>query len=146
VNGAPERSILLVDDNADDTELMLYAFKEINFPFKVATARDGQEAVDYLFCRGRFTGRDRGDAPLLVVLDLKMPRMGGIEVLSRMREDRWFKYLPVMVLTSSEEERDKAEALRLGISLYLCKPVLIEQFMAVARRVESLVSSLTSPA
>jgi two-component system, response regulator len=140
-----EKTVLLVDDSADDIDLMLYAFEEISFPHKIVTARDGQEAIEYLWGRGKYAGRDCRHTPILVILDLKMPRMSGMEVLRKLRSDQRLKYLTVMILTSSDEEMDKTEALKLGVNLYVRKPINFDQFLSVAKRVGNLVSAVDSP-
>jgi two-component system response regulator len=97
-----DKTVLLVDDNSNDVELLKYACTEIKCPYNLVVAQDGQEAIEYLWAEGKFAGRNRDVTPILVILDLKMPRVDGWEVLRRIRADRWLKYLTVMILTSSD--------------------------------------------
>jgi two-component system response regulator len=136
---SPERFVLLVEDNPDDVTLAELAFREEGFPYRVVVARDGQEALDFLFAEGAHSGRDRADAPALVVLDLKMPRVGGLEVLQKMREDRWLKYVVAVVLTTSDEERDRLDALRLGANLFLKKPMDYDGLRSIVGELKRLL-------
>jgi two-component system, response regulator len=136
---ADPKTVLVVDDSDNDVALLKFAFDEIKFPYNVEVARDGQEAIDYLWATGQFAARDRTQSPVLVILDLKMPRVGGIEVLRRMREDKQLKHVVVMILTSSDEEKDKAEGLRLGVDLYVRKPADFEDYVGIAKRVAELI-------
>lgn len=122
--------ILLVEDNAADAELAVRAFRKSRLANHVEWLRDGSEALDYLNCAGRYTGRPHGN-PKLVLLDLKMPRVGGDEVLSRIKSDAALKTIPVVVMTSSEEERDLIASYQLGANSYIVKPVDFEQFLDV---------------
>ena len=139
-----DKTVLLVEDNQADVDLTLIAFKQIHFPHKVVIARDGLEALDYLFGTGKYTGRDKGDTPILILLDLKMPRMDGFEVLKRLREDALLKHVFVVVLTSSSQEVDRTKAMSLGASIYLQKAVDFEEFLAIVRNVETLVDAVKS--
>jgi two-component system response regulator len=121
--------ILLVEDNPDDLHLTLRALKKSKILNEVVVAQDGVEALEYLFGTGKFTGRDTREMPQLVLLDLKMPRMDGLEVLQRMRADERTKLLPVVVLTTSSEDRDRVESYKLGANSYVRKPVDFEQFV-----------------
>ena len=134
-----EKTVLFVEDNPDDVDLTLMAFKEERFPFKIVVAEDGQEALDYLFARGGFAGRDRADAPVLVILDLKMPKVGGLEVLKAMREDPRLRGVVAVILTTSDEERDRATAEQLGADLYLIKPTSFGALRDVVRRIRELI-------
>ena len=120
--------ILLVEDNADDEILTLRALKKNNILNPVTIARDGAEALDFLFCTGNYRDRDESDMPILVLLDLKLPRIDGLEVLRRIRTDRRTRLLPVVVLTSSSEEQDIVQSYELGVNSYVRKPVEFEQF------------------
>ncbi len=128
------RVILLVEDNPDDVKLTLRAFKEHNLGNNIVVARDGVEALDYMFGTGRFTGRDVGDRPTVVFLDLKLPRIDGLEVLRRIRADPRTALQAVVILTSSSEERDIVEGYRLGANSYVRKPVDFEEFIGAARQ------------
>jgi len=128
--------ILLVEDNPDDLELTLRAFKKSRLMNKIIIARDGVEALDYLFATGPHSGRDSADTPHLVLLDLNLPRIDGLEVLRRMREDPRTKLVPVVVLTSSDEERDVVQSYKLGANSYVRKPVDFAQFLDAARQLE----------
>jgi CheY-like chemotaxis protein/DNA-binding XRE family transcriptional regulator len=115
--------ILLVEDNPDDVELTLYAFKKARFANTVQVVRDGQEAVDYLFCRGAYAHRRVEDRPKLMLLDLDLPNVSGLEVLQRIKADKRTEVVPVVVLTASHKSRDIAECRRLGAMSYIVKPV-----------------------
>lgn len=126
--------ILLVEDNPDDEELTLRALKQNNIANDVVVARDGVEALDYLFSTGAYAGR--GDTPLpgLILLDLKLPRLGGIEVLQRLRADPRTRLLPVVVLTSSTQEEDIVNSYSFGANSYVRKPVSFVQFTEAVRQ------------
>jgi two-component system response regulator len=129
-----ERIILLVEDNPDDEALTLRAFSKNNIRNDVVVARDGAEALDYLFATGSHTGRDVADLPQVVLLDLKLPKVRGLEVLRRIREDKRTQLLPVVILTSSKEEQDVIEGYRLGVNSYVRKPVDFDEFLEAARQ------------
>ena len=122
------RIILLVEDDPDDVELTLRAFGKNNISNEVIVARDGVEALDYLFGTGAYTGRDTRTMPVFVLLDLKLPKMDGHEVLRRVRKDERTKLLPVIILTSSNEEKDVINGYLLGANSYIRKPVDFSQF------------------
>ena len=126
--------ILLVEDNPDDVELTLHAFKKSKLVNRIRVIRDGAEALDYLFGGGEFAGRDVLDMPHLVLLDLKLPKVSGIEVLRRIRGDPRTRSIPVVAMTSSREERDIAETYKLGINSYIVKPVDFDQFGKVVEQ------------
>jgi two-component system, response regulator len=126
-------TILLVEDNPDDVTLTLRAFKKNNLKNEVIVARDGAEALDYLFGTGKHAGRDLAAMPDLVLLDLKLPRVGGLEVLQKIRGDARTKLLPVVILTSSTEEKDLIEGYSLGANSYVRKPVDFVEFVAATR-------------
>ncbi len=130
-----DKRILLVEDNPDDVELTLRALKKNNIMNEVVVARDGVEAVDYLFGTGSFAGRDMNETPMLVLLDLKLPRMDGIEVLKKLRGNEATKMLPVVILTSSKEERDVIDGYSLGCNSYIRKPVDFAQFTEAVRQI-----------
>ena len=125
--------ILLVEDNPDDVELTLRAFEENNITNDVVVARDGVEAMDYLFGSGEFADRDMSVMPVVILLDLKLPKVDGLEVLRRLRGDDRTKLLPVVVLTNSREESDVVNGYKLGANSYVRKPVDIEQFNKAIR-------------
>lgn len=128
------RRILLVEDNPNDVEMVLDGLGEYNLANEVVVARDGVEALDYLFRRKEFAGREEGN-PAVVLLDLKLPKVDGIEVLKAVKADEQLKFIPVVVLTSSREERDLVESYRLGVNAYVVKPVDFQEF---ARAVKEL--------
>jgi two-component system response regulator len=127
-------AILLVEDNDDDVALTLRAFKKNNIKNTVVVARDGVEALDYLFATGAHSGRDRSDLPQVVLLDLKLPRLEGLEVLRRIRADEGTRMLPIVILTSSKEEQDLIAGYRLGCNSYVRKPVDFDEFVEAARQ------------
>jgi len=129
-----DRAILLVEDNPDDEALTLRAFKKHNITNEVVVAHDGAEALEYLFGTGRYAGRDLEVMPQLILLDLKLPKVDGLEVLRQLRADDRTRLLPVVVLTSSTEERDLVESYRLGANSYVRKPVDCTQFVEAARQ------------
>ena len=114
--------ILLVEDNPDDVELTLHAFKKSKVLNKVIVVQDGAEALDYLFGTGNYAGRDINQLPQVVLLDLRMPKIDGIEVLHRIRADERLKRLPIVVLTSSQEDKDRIESYQLGANSYMINP------------------------
>jgi two-component system, response regulator len=124
--------ILLVEDNANDEMLALHAFKRQNIANNIHVVRDGAEALEYIFCTGTYADR-RIDNPKVILLDLKLPLVDGIEVLRRIRTDPRTRLVPVVVLTSSNEERDLIETYALGVNSYIVKPVDFEQFNEVAK-------------
>ena len=128
------RSILLVEDNPDDVKLTLRAFKQHNLGNVVVVVNDGVEALDYLFGTGTHAGRDLNDAPAVVFLDLKLPKLDGLEVLRRLRADARTAVQPVVILTSSKEEQDMIASYRLGANSYVRKPVDFEQFIEATRQ------------
>lgn len=123
------KTILLVEDNADDEELTRLAFAESNVVNELVVARDGQEALDYLFANGKYSDRDACKRPQLVLLDLKLPKVDGLEVLRRIRADERTRFLPVVILTSSKEEGDLVASYSLGANSYIQKPVDFSQFI-----------------
>ena len=129
-----KEKILLVEDNPDDELLTLRAFKKNNISNEIVVARDGVEALDYLFATGAYTGRDTADTPQVVLLDLKLPRMSGLEVLRKMRAEPLTKLLPVIILTTSNEESDVLSGYELGANSYIRKPVDFTQFLEAVRQ------------
>ena len=128
------KSILLVEDNPDDEALTLRALKTNNLANKVVVARDGAEALDYLFATGAYLGRDATDMPEVTLLDLKLPKIDGLEVLKRLRADDRTRLLPVVILTSSTEEQDLIRSYSLGANSYIAKPVDFLQFTEAVKQ------------
>jgi two-component system, response regulator len=128
--------ILLVEDNPDDELLTLRALKKNGVLNEVVVARDGVEALDYLFANGVHSGRDTGDMPQLILLDLKLPKVDGLEVLKRLRSDERTRLLPVVILTSSKEQQDMLDGYGLGANSYVRKPVNFEQFVTVVEQLK----------
>jgi two-component system, response regulator len=124
-----ERVILLVEDNPDDEALTLRALKKNNITNKIVVARDGVEALDYLFGTGMYAGRDSCSLPELILLDLKLPKVDGFEVLKKLRADERTKLLPVVILTSSKEQQDVVNGYGLGANSYVRKPVDFQDFV-----------------
>jgi len=139
------RTFLLVEDSPDDAELTIRAFEKSRLVNEVVLVRDGQEALDYLFGTGAHAGRDLSIMPELVLLDLKLPKLGGLEVLRRMRQDPRTRRQPVVVLTSSNEERDIISSYDLGANSFVRKPVDFEQFLEAARQLGLYWLILNSP-
>jgi CheY-like chemotaxis protein len=127
--------ILLVEDNKDDVELTLHALRKENLANNIQVVMDGEEALDFLFHRGAFTERAAQENPKLVLLDLKLPKVDGLEVLRQLKGDARTKTIPVVILTSSKEERDLVEGYRLGTNSYIQKPVDFDQFRETVKRV-----------
>ena len=128
-----DKPILVVEDDPDDLALILRSLKQFNVKNEITTVRDGVEALDYLFRTGPHEGRETVD-PVVVVLDLKMPKIDGLEVLRRLREDERTKLLPVVVLTSSDEEKDIVRSYELGCNSYVRKPVEFAEFSEAVRK------------
>jgi len=124
-----EVEILLVEDNPDDVELTLRALKQNNLSNKVHVVKDGAEALEYIFANGAYAHRRIEDHPKVILLDLKLPKVDGLEVLRRIKSDERTKVIPVVVLTSSKEERDLVESYKLGANSYITKPVDFESFV-----------------
>jgi CheY-like chemotaxis protein len=129
-----EQVILLVEDNSSDEELTLRALKKSHIVNKVIVARDGSAALDYLFARGAYAGRDTKELPQVVLLDLNLPKVGGLEVLRAIRAEERTKMLPVVVLTSSKEDKDLAGCYTSGANSYIVKPVDFTQFAEAVRQ------------
>jgi two-component system response regulator len=125
--------ILLVEDNANDEMLTLHALKKYNVANKLHVVRDGAEALEFIFCTGRYADRHITDRPKVILLDIKLPLVDGLEVLRRIKADARTKTIPVVMLTSSREERDLVESYRLGVNSYIVKPVDFDQFTEAAR-------------
>jgi CheY-like chemotaxis protein len=138
------KRILLVDDSPRDTELTIKALEHHNLANEVVTLRDGVEALDYLFRRGQFANRAAGN-PAVILLDLKMPRVDGIEVLRQLKSDPRLKVIPVVVLTSSNEESDLVHTYRLGVNAYIVKPVQFQEFVKAVRLVGAFWAVVNEP-
>jgi len=128
-----EKTILLVEDNPSDVELTKRALQKEHILNEIIVAEDGQEALDYLFATGKYSGRDLSQMPTLILLDLKLPRVDGLEVLKQIRADERTRRLLVVILTSSREEQDLIKGYNLGVNSYICKPVDFNQFVEAVR-------------
>jgi two-component system response regulator len=140
-----QQPILLVEDNKDDVELTLMAFDQARITNPVIVARDGVEALDYLFGEGRHAGRDTREQPVVVLLDLKLPRVGGLQVLERVRQDARTQYIPVVILTTSTEQDDMIAAGDLHANSYVRKPVDFDTFVEAARQLGLYWTVLNEP-
>ena len=125
--------ILLIEDNPNDIELTLRVLKENNLANNVQVVKDGEEALDFIFGTGKYEDRDINLKPKIILLDLKLPKVSGIEILQKIRADERTKYIPVVVLTSSKEERDIVDAYKLGVNSYIVKPVQFESFVKTVK-------------
>jgi len=132
---AQEVEILLVDDNASDVELTVRALRRHKLANSIHVAADGQQALDFVFCRAAFSDRSFATPPKVIFLDLKMPKVDGIDVLREIRGDNRTKSIPVVILTSSKEQRDIVEGYKLGVNAYIQKPVDFEEFRRVIEQV-----------
>jgi CheY-like chemotaxis protein len=141
----PSRTILLVEDNRDDVELTIRALKEAKITNPVVVAKNGVEALDYVFGTGTHAGRDPADQPVVVLLDIKLPLLNGIDVLKRMRADERTRRTPVVMLTSSKEQGDVAQTYELGANSYVRKPVDFESFVTAARQLGLYWTVLNEP-
>ena len=128
-------TILLVEDNPDDVELTMRAFRKNNIANHMVVTRDGVEALDYLFCRGDYADRNERDNPRLILLDLKLPKLNGLQVLESLRADERTKLIPVVILTSSKEEQDLISGYQIGANSYVRKPVDFNQFVDAVRHI-----------
>lgn len=126
--------ILIVEDNQQDLDLALRALKKAKLTNRVHAVRDGEEALEFLFCEGRYSRRKIGDAPKVILLDLKLPKVDGLEVLQKIKSDPRTKSIPVVVLTSSREQNDVVETYNLGVNSYIVKPVNFEQFSEAVQK------------
>ena len=141
-----EKVILLVEDNADDELLTLRALKKNNIRNEVVVARDGNEALDYLFGTGVHSGRDLSVMPQIILLDLKLPKVDGFEVLNRVRASEITKFLPVVILTTSNEDQDRIRGYDLGANSFVLKPVEFEKFIEAVRQLGLYWLILNEPA
>lgn len=138
------KRILLVEDNPNDVELTLNALSEYNLANDVEVARDGEEALDYLYSMGKFAGRGEAN-PAVVLLDLKLTKIDGLEVLRRIRADDKLKLTPVVILTSSREERDRVEGYKLGVNAYVVKPIDFHDFVKAVRELGIFWAVINEP-
>lgn len=138
------KRILLVDDSARDREMVLDALETYHLANEVVALRDGAEALDYLYRRGEFAGRAEG-RPVVVLLDLKMPRVDGLEVLRQIKGDPGLKMIPVVVMTSSREEQDIVRSYQLGVNAYVVKPVKFQEFVEAVRQLGGFWGLLNVP-
>lgn len=138
------KRILLVEDDPNDLELTLTGLAEYNLANEVVVARDGEEALDYLYTRGKFAAREPGN-PVVVLLDLKLPKVDGLEVLRKMKSDESLKMVPVVILTSSREDKDMIEGYRLGTNAYVVKPVDFHQFVDAIKNLGAFWSIINEP-
>jgi CheY-like chemotaxis protein len=141
---SPLKRILLVEDSDRDLELTLAALEEHNLANEVVVARDGAEALDYLHCRGKFAGHANG-LPVVVLLDLKMPKVDGLEVLQAMRAEPRFRAVPVVMVTSSREEQDVIRSYELGVNAYVVKPVDFQKFVESIKQVGFFWAIINEP-
>ncbi|HXB61078.1 MAG TPA: response regulator [Candidatus Acidoferrales bacterium] len=141
---APLKRILLAEDNERDMELTMAALEEHNLANEVVVARDGAEALDYLYRRGKFADHANG-LPVVVLLDLKMPKVDGMEVLRQMRADPGIKHVPVVMLTSSREERDLIRSYELGVNAYVVKPVDFQKFVDSVKEIGMFWAIINEP-
>jgi CheY-like chemotaxis protein len=138
------KRILVVDDSPRDTELVLEALKTYHLANEILTLRDGAEALDYLYRRGEFTGRTN-DQPAVILLDLKMPKMDGLEVVRQLKSDSQLKVIPVVVMTSSREEQDLVKSYQLGANAYVVKPVKFQEFVEAVRQIGGFWAVVNQP-
>jgi DNA-binding response OmpR family regulator len=135
---------LIVEDDAKDVELTLMALQDYNLTNDVVVTRDGQEALDYLYCRGQFHTRP-GENPAVILLDLKLPKVDGLEVLKQIRSDERLKMTPVVVLTSSREEKDMVKSYKLGVNAYVVKPVDFHEFVNAVKELGVFWALINEP-
>ena len=141
---AEVKTILLAEDDPNDVELTLTALEEYNLANKVMVVRDGEEALDYLYRRGKFKARVNGN-PIFMLLDLKMPKLNGIEVLRQMKADEKLKMIPIIVLSSSREAPDLAECYQLGVNAYVVKPVDFHDFIKAVKELGVFWAAINEP-
>ena len=136
--------ILLVEDDPKDVELTLEALGDYNLANEVIVARDGEQALDYLYCRGNFAARTKGN-PAVLLLDLKLPKVDGLEVLKEIRADERLKLIPIVVLTSSQEEKDMIRSYTLGVNAYVVKPVDFHEFINAVKELGVFWALINEP-
>jgi CheY-like chemotaxis protein len=138
------KRILLVEDDPKDIELTLNALSEYNFANEIEIARDGVEALDYLYRRGTFAQRPDGN-PVVILLDLKLPRLDGIQVLRQLKSDEHMRLIPIVILTSSRESRDLEECYKLGVNAYVVKPVRFPEFVEAVKQIGVFWALINEP-
>ena len=136
--------ILMVEDDSKDVELTLTALEDYSLANEVVVARDGEEALDYLYCRGKFSTRSN-DNPAVILLDLKLPKVDGLEVLKQIKSDENLRFIPVVVLTSSKEEKDLITSYKLGVNAYVVKPVDFHQFVNAIKELGAFWAVINVP-
>src|SRR5580700_10189616 len=136
--------ILMVEDDPKDVELTITALEDYNLANEVIVDRDGEEALDYLYCRGKFENRS-GDNPAVMLLDLKLPKVDGLEVLHQIKSDENLKLIPVVVLTSSKEEKDMVTSYKLGVNAYVVKPVDFHDFVNAIKELGAFWAIINEP-
>ena len=136
--------ILMVEDDPRDVELTLAALEEYHLTNEVVVTRDGQQALDYLYCRGQFDSRSN-ESPAVMLLDLKLPKIDGLEVLQQIKSDDHLKMIPVVVLTSSHEEKDKMRSYKLGVNAYVVKPVDFHEFVNAVKELGMFWAIVNEP-
>lgn len=134
LHSTPAIEILLIEDNPDDVELTLRALRRSGLSNEIVVARDGQEALDFIFCEGAYAGRGINDTPKVILLDLKLPKVDGLEVLRRIKSDERTRAIPTVVLTSSMDLQDVVGCYELGVNSYIVKPVNFERFSAAVQK------------
>ena len=140
----PYKRILLVEDNENDIELTIQALSEYKLSENVDVTRDGEEALDYLTCRNKYKDRKSGN-PILTLLDLRLPKLNGLKVLNRMKEDENLRTIPVVMLTSSEEESDMSESYRIGVNAYVVKPIEFQRFTDAIKEISVFWATVNEP-
>ena len=140
-----EIEILLVEDNPDDLEMSLHALHKAKIANRIQVVRDGQEALDFIFCEGDFADRTMDHGPRVILLDLKLPKVDGLEVLKRIKSDPLTRKIPVVILTSSKEQNDVIESYDLGTNSYIVKPVSLDQFVAAVQNMGMYWMLLNQP-
>ena len=135
MNALEQVEILLVEDSRTDAEMTLRALRHNHLANKVHWVKDGAEALDFMFCAGAYAGRNRSAGPKLVMLDIKMPKVDGIEVLRRLKADPETRSVPVVIMTSSAEQRDLVDSYKLGVNSYIVKPVEFEAFLETVAKI-----------
>lgn len=136
--------ILLVEDNPNDVELTIEGLSEYNLANNIQVVSDGEEALDYLYCKGKFAGRISGN-PIVVLLDLKLPKIDGLEVLRQIKSDENLRFIPVVILTSSNEESDKVKSYKLGVNAYVVKPIGFREFTNSIRELGMFWAVINEP-